>query len=616
MKRKVLTITAIVIIITIATSLTAFASTQDTGKIEVSTAEPNSFNGQTLSAYQIFTMTGSESTGWFYEIHADFTGFTYDGKTGFNLIDYIYSLEDEAAVHGPSMRTFTEAIAEYIKTNNIQRTGFVDVPERINIWDQYGDDPENPGNWIVLNPACPVVTKATISNLPSGYYFILGTVQKPLKSDEHIANSISIAPFMALASTDNPTQPLLVDPKVSIPVITKGIKSGDNIVNTIPVAVGDEVQVQVKTLIPLNINSFDVFTFNVHVSLRNHLQFVNILEFEQSKLYALIEGSNDKIYPSATTYIIHNPPLSENFYSRVNDRNEPISFSIEFKPEFLKANIGKNIYIEFPVVYNDKVRYDISRFLMNESQAFHLTHAALEYSDNPFDPDSTTFIYDSVNFVTSSISIYKFSGVIDGTRIAIGGDTGVRFGISKESNLQTGTDVDESKLLIFNRVIAEGLFTPDGVQFFNKDLPRYVLALDQESPLSATRVKHLQPDEFGKVYVFGLGYGTFHLYETKAPEGYSQLTAPVEVNISFTDNTSFFRTTVSPNTLVRNLSTAVRLVSAPFEVWEVIAIQNNRASLFPETGGIGTGIFLLIGSIIMVISGMALIIKKKTNKKK
>ena len=75
-------------------------------------------------------------------------------------------------------------------------------------------------------------------------------------------------------------------------------------------------------------------------------------------------------------------------------------------------------------------------------------------------------------------------------------------------------------------------------------------------------------------------------------------------------------TTVSANTTVQNLNTRIRSSLNGNDEWKVIAVQNNRTSMFPETGGIGTGIFLLLGSIVMAVSGTALIVIKKTNKKK
>ena len=100
----------------------------------------------------------------------------------------------------------------------------------------------------------------------------------------------------------------------------------------------------------------------------------------------------------------------------------------------------------------------------------------------------------------------------------------------------------------------------------------------------------------GLLYFEGLAYGssgqlndvassTYWLVETEAPEGYNLLLGPVEVTV---DKDSY--NTYNPTT-----------------------IENKRGILLPATGGIGTIIFIVVGSVAMVISVMLLI--KKDEKK-
>ena len=115
------------------------------------------------------------------------------------------------------------------------------------------------------------------------------------------------------------------------------------------------------------------------------------------------------------------------------------------------------------------------------------------------------------------------------------------------------------------------------------------------------------PNENGVVMVFGLAFEhTYYLYETNAPSGYSQLQSPIQIDTTLFDMGNGF-TNVITNPAV--------FINDGNIIGNFIAIQNNRSSMFPETGGIGTGIFLLIGSVIMVISGIALIIKRKCQNK-
>jgi LPXTG-motif cell wall-anchored protein len=116
----------------------------------------------------------------------------------------------------------------------------------------------------------------------------------------------------------------------------------------------------------------------------------------------------------------------------------------------------------------------------------------------------------------------------------------------------------------------------------------------------------MSPSSFGFFEILGLPLGTYYLYETAAPEGYSQLAAPQEILI---ENDGYgWGYTISPRANVPNNGF---IANEWLQYIWAVAIQNNRSSMFPETGGIGTGIYLLIGTVIMISSGTAMIIYRK-----
>lgn len=46
-----------------------------------------------------------------------------------------------------------------------------------------------------------------------------------------------------------------------------------------------------------------------------------------------------------------------------------------------------------------------------------------------------------------------------------------------------------------------------------------------------------------------------------------------------------------------------------------VDVQNNAGSLLPSTGGMGTTIFYIAGAFLVLISGVVLIAKKRTDSK-
>ena len=104
-------------------------------------------------------------------------------------------------------------------------------------------------------------------------------------------------------------------------------------------------------------------------------------------------------------------------------------------------------------------------------------------------------------------------------------------------------------------------------------------------------------DAEGKIAVEGLDADTYYLEETKAPDGYNKLAGPVKVVISHTVTDEGAHMT---HTLMQD-TTAV----------EKVEIENKSGTELPSTGGIGTTIFYVLGSILVIGAVVLLIAKKR-----
>lgn len=99
----------------------------------------------------------------------------------------------------------------------------------------------------------------------------------------------------------------------------------------------------------------------------------------------------------------------------------------------------------------------------------------------------------------------------------------------------------------------------------------------------------------GKVIIKGLDKDTYYLEETKAPDGYNKLPARVSFTVSGTNTDKL--------TLTETSYTSGGLV-----------VVNNTGNELPSTGGIGTMLFVLIGSMMVLGCGVLLVTKLRMTK--
>lgn len=103
---------------------------------------------------------------------------------------------------------------------------------------------------------------------------------------------------------------------------------------------------------------------------------------------------------------------------------------------------------------------------------------------------------------------------------------------------------------------------------------------------------HLTTGEDGVITFAGLKDGNYNLEETEAPEGYNRLTAPVSVTITGSETQE----------------------GQPIPVFSTSTIKNNTGIELPSTGGMGTTLFIVIGSLLTITSAILLITNKRMSK--
>ena len=99
----------------------------------------------------------------------------------------------------------------------------------------------------------------------------------------------------------------------------------------------------------------------------------------------------------------------------------------------------------------------------------------------------------------------------------------------------------------------------------------------------------------GKATIFGLGNGTYYLAETKQPEGYNKLASRVEVKVENADNKA---TTETADNVIKYVRGGVRVI-------------NYNGTVLPTTGGLGTTLFITIGSLVALMAAVVLVTNKR-----
>lgn len=109
-------------------------------------------------------------------------------------------------------------------------------------------------------------------------------------------------------------------------------------------------------------------------------------------------------------------------------------------------------------------------------------------------------------------------------------------------------------------------------------------------------VTEITTDSTGKFTIKGLDSDTYYLTETAAPAGYNKLADPITI-------------VIGENGVVNGTTDAPQGV-------EEVKVLNQSGSELPSTGGMGTTIFYVVGSILLIGAAILLITKKRMDAEK
>lgn len=231
-----------------------------------------------------------------------------------------------------------------------------------------------------------------------------------------------------------------------------------------------------------------------------------------------------------------------------------------------KTNDGCTFEIKFTESFcdklkaNDKIYVTYSAILNGEAliASENTNTATLKYGEK-------SSVSDNTQTYTYQIPVFKYTGT-EKTALA-----GARFALYES---ETGGE-------------AIKLIKKDGKENYRR-------AFGTETGITEVETK-----ETGKFNIQGLKPGTYWLEETAAPKGYNKLAKRIKIELSEYGSISKIddKTPTSTGTIIQ------------------VNVENKSGSILPSTGGMGTTVFYIAGALLVLISGVVLIAKKRTDSK-
>ena len=303
------------------------------------------------------------------------------------------------------------------------------------------------------------------------------------------------------------------------------------------VNIGDVVTYTVKGSIP-DTTGYAQYVYKIHDELSTGLDFVNdatgtALGEGATTVNVTVAFTDNSVTAAGTT-----PTVAT--LDTANNRKMSLDLS-----EWVRAN-QTNKGKEFTVTYYAKVNKDAVVTEKNKAQ--------LEYGNKP--GETTTTTPSEAKTPTYPLDILKIKK-----------DSNVKLAGAKFSLYTSETDAKNGT----NPIKVTG------------NSGNYVV----DSTSTTTEFESVENIE-GKGYnlrVNGLAEGTYYLVETKAPDGYNKLTAPVVIKITKSTDTDVNNWTISKDGTV--------------ETDKIIDIANSTGSLLPSTGGRGAIAFAVIAALLV-----------------
>lgn len=344
-----------------------------------------------------------------------------------------------------------------------------------------------------------------------------------------------------------------------------------------------------------SVNIGDMVTFKITTAVPSHTLYTTYQYYIEDTMHdgLTLVADSIKVYQN-------NALLADGYEITTTGLSTGVDFKVDFT-DLMNDDTKYQIGDELTVVYDAKVTNAI------DAQKANQNTAKLVYSNDPTNDSSTGSVSDSANIYSYQFVFTKFAqdtnGVLTNVRLA-----------GAEFQLYRVVDGQADELVTFT---TETGTNNEGVEF-----TKYIVAdngdgtvdtlVVQDKGDSTITLDHINMGgHLGDVFIFGLAEGKYKLVETKAPDGYVLPDEPFVIEIvdeigamgsvgtlNVTGSHTGSGSIVNTNGIAESILT----------VWA--EITNKPGSALPETGGMGTTIFTVLG-IVMMVGAVAFFTSRK-----
>lgn len=426
--------------------------------------------------------------------------------------------------------------------------------------------------------ASDTATSVTVSDLSYGYYLVYDDTDLSGDGTSAVRSAVMLS---------NVNKDAVITLKANRPQILKQIKKhNEEYGKGTSVSIGDTVTFKITTVVPSHTLYTD-YTYYVEDVMHDGL----VLDVDSIKVY-----QNDI-------------ELEGDFTLTTTELSEGVDFKVDFTA-LMNDDDKYEIGDELVIIYDAKVTNAI------QAQKANQNTAKLTYSNDPTAPTSTGSVSDVANVYSYQFVFTKFAedthGVLTNVRLA-----------GAEFKLFRVVEGQEDQLITFTTIEKNHESTEEGGQATT--YTQYVVAegntgsidtLTTHNKGEATiSLGHLNMGgHLGDVSIFGLAEGTYKLVETKAPDGYVIADKPFEIKIEDQigelGSVGTLTVTGQYDGEIGNIVNTNGIAESILTVWA--EITNRPGSALPETGGIGTTLFTVLGVILMA-GAVAFFISRKRN---